>query len=921
MAEKIIYDVQVKTGKASANVKKLDKDVKTVGKSAGKTGGGLTKGFAGLGNSIGAAIPMLGRLKAALISTGVGAIAVAIGALAGLFGTAASKGAKFEKSLSTLKAVSGATEGELGALSVQAKQLGSTTQFTAVEVVKLQTELAKLGFEAKDIQTSTPAILSLASSLEVDLASAAELAGSTVRAFGLTTKDTAKVVDVMALSTSSSALNFEALKESLKLVAPTSRATGVSIEKTAALLGVLANNGLKGSVAGTGLSKTFIELNKKGLTLEEGMAKVAGSSNKLNTAIELVGVVGAKSFLSLAESGEQINELEDTFNNAAGAADRMAEIRLDNLSGDITKLGSAWEGLLLSIEDGNGLLARFTRGLIQTSTAVLGFFTSTEKVSDSMNTTSIEFGVATSNLYKYDRQLNDTNLSEEARNKAGKKREELFKSMQKDYPKLLGNLNLEKDGFLNVSKAVADVNKQLINKVILQRGEEEITQKINDQADKLEKKKAIEKDREFTLVKLRRKWGLSADKTEADVRKKIRSYNKDNFWNSTDAGDLDRFRDQIGRINAEMGKGTRDLNVLHDARNKMEEEFGITLSENAATINDIDTTVTDTEDTTDTSDADKLAAAALLIKELEIIRKGGVVGEDAERAEKLHQIEVDYTKRIALAKKHHGELSEEVEMLEAAQQLKTELQQKVFDDQDEKRRLAKIEKKRIEDEKEQQKLYDKNTQLLESSNNDFALKRELLAEQRQLILEDETISAQERIRMLQENSDASVTISQKEADAKRAVLGGVGAALSAFSDLAGRETAKGKALATAAALINTYKGISEIWGAKAEGTASTTLASKILASAVVGIQGFKAVKSINAVKVPGSSGGSGAIAPASPTFNVVGQSPSTVGSNAAAADSQIENNNSNPQRAYVVSTDITNQQSLDRDIEDSNTLG
>ena len=357
--------IKADTSDVNKKLKGLDKKVEKTTTTAKKSGKGLSGAFKGMGTAIGNAIPMLGKLKAALISTGVGAIVVALGAFVGLMKSAANAGANFQKGLSTLRAVTGNTADELLILNEQAKELGATTQFTAIEVVGLQTELAKLGFTIKDIENSTPAILDLAASLEVDLASAAEFAGSVVRSFGLTTEDTQRVVDVMAKSTSTSALNFEALKESIKVVAPAARATGVSIEKTAALLGILANNGLKGSVAGTGLSKSFIELNKKGITLEEGMAKVAGSSNKLNTAIELVGAVGAKSFLSLAESGQAITDLEQQFLGAEGAAKSMAEVRLDNLEGDMTKLGSAWEGFLLGIEDGEGPLNDLQRTLVK----------------------------------------------------------------------------------------------------------------------------------------------------------------------------------------------------------------------------------------------------------------------------------------------------------------------------------------------------------------------------------------------------------------------------------------------------------------------------------------------------------------------------------------------------------------------------
>jgi hypothetical protein len=358
-------EIIAKTDKAVKDVKKLNKEVDDTGKKGKAVGTGLKGAFKGFGDAVTGAIPMLGKLKVAMISTGVGALVVAFGSLVALFKSAADLGAEFGKSISALQAVSGKTKDELSALTEQAKELGATTAFTAIQVVGLQTELAKLGFTVQEIENSTPAILGLAASLEVDLSSAAMLAGSTVRAFGLDTTETQRVVDVLAKSTSKSALDFEGLTEALKLVAPTSRATGVSIEKTTALLGVLADSGLKGSIAGTGLSKTFIELNKKGLTLEQGLDKVNNSSNKLNTAIDLVGIVGAKSLLNLAGAGDKIVTLNQTLEDSAGAAERMAKLRLDNLAGDLTELGSAWDGFLLGIEDGDGIINKIQRGAVQ----------------------------------------------------------------------------------------------------------------------------------------------------------------------------------------------------------------------------------------------------------------------------------------------------------------------------------------------------------------------------------------------------------------------------------------------------------------------------------------------------------------------------------------------------------------------------
>lgn len=375
MAIEKTINIKVNSSDAEKKLKGLDKQVEKTTTTAKKSGEGLSGAFSGMGAAIKGVIPSLAALKTALISTGIGAIVVAFGAFVSILKKANDLGADFSKGLSTLRAVTGNTADELSVLNEQAKELGATTQFTAIEVVGLQTELAKLGFTIKDIKNSTPAILDLAASLEIDLASAAEFAGSVVRSFGLTTEDTQRVVDVMAKSTSSSALNFDALRESLKVVAPVARATGVSIEQTAAYLGVLANNGLKGSVAGTGLSKSFIELNKKGIDINDAFEKVTNSSNGLGTAIELVGVVGAKSFLSLAEGTKDIENLKVAFEDAEGAAQAMAEIRLDNLEGDTTKLSSAWDGFLLNIEDGEGILNKLSRGAVQTLTKSIGRLT------------------------------------------------------------------------------------------------------------------------------------------------------------------------------------------------------------------------------------------------------------------------------------------------------------------------------------------------------------------------------------------------------------------------------------------------------------------------------------------------------------------------------------------------------------------
>lgn len=390
---KFFSDIRKGQNKVSKGGASVDKSISRTGKSAGKAGAASAKGFGLFGKALGAAksgvlsmIPALGGLSAAIAATGIGAILIAVVALGAAFVALVKKGAQFGKAVSDLRAISGGTEKEIGALTQQAKKLGATTVFSASEVVLLQTELAKLGFTAKNIQDATPSILDLAAALDVELAEAASFAGATINAFGLETTDTKRVVDVMALSAVSSAQDFGTLTESFAKAGPAAAALGISVEKTAVLLGVLADTNIKGSEAGTALKNSFIELKKKGLTLEQAMTKISGSSDKLLTAIELAGKRGGPALLVLTNKQKDMGELEEAMYKAGnasevagqqfeGTAQRIAAIRNDNLQGDLKGLSSAWEGLMLSFEDGTGPLNMIARLFVQQLTFGIRVFT------------------------------------------------------------------------------------------------------------------------------------------------------------------------------------------------------------------------------------------------------------------------------------------------------------------------------------------------------------------------------------------------------------------------------------------------------------------------------------------------------------------------------------------------------------------
>jgi len=302
-------------------------------------------------------------------------ITAAIAGVTKLVGDAVRIITDFDKANSKLQAVLGATNDEMKIMSDQAKELGASTAFTASQVTELQTEFAKLGFPVDDIQNMTESTLNAAAALGSELGEQAALSGAVLKQYGLDSSEAARVNDVLAKSASSSALDFQKLATALPIVGATANTAGVSLERTTALLGTLSDRGLDASSAGTALRNIFLELSKQGLTFEEAMSQINNATDKNAVAMDLFGKRGATAGVILAETGVSVGELEAKLIDAEGAAQQMADTMLDNLSGDVTKARSAWEGFILSLEDGEGVLSQVARSITQEFSNTLGILT------------------------------------------------------------------------------------------------------------------------------------------------------------------------------------------------------------------------------------------------------------------------------------------------------------------------------------------------------------------------------------------------------------------------------------------------------------------------------------------------------------------------------------------------------------------
>lgn len=259
--------------------------------------------------------------------------------------------ATFEAEMSKVKAVSGATAAQFEKLESEAKRLGATTTFTASEVASLQVEFAKLGFTAPEIEKVTENTLYLAQAAGTDLARAAEVAGATLRGFGMDASETGHLADVMAQSFSESALDMEAFAEAMKFVAPVAKSAGLSVEETTGMLELLANAGIKGSQAGTALRRIISELGATGGDVAGAISKLAKEGLNLADAKDEVGRHAQSALLVLGETIDTLPALTQGLQGADNAARDMAATMMDNTAGAFKTLQSATEGALIELGD------------------------------------------------------------------------------------------------------------------------------------------------------------------------------------------------------------------------------------------------------------------------------------------------------------------------------------------------------------------------------------------------------------------------------------------------------------------------------------------------------------------------------------------------------------------------------------------
>jgi len=264
----------------------------------------------------------------------------------------------FERKMSEVKAISGATSIEFNRLKKSAVELGGSFKGGAIGVAEMQLELSRLGFTTQEILDSQEAILLLSKATGSDLSKSADLAGSTVRAFNKDAKETGNVAEIMAAGFNTTALSIDNYTESIKYVGPIANAANVSLEETTALLGVLANANIRGSQAGTSLRRILNDLSKDGRPLSERLKELAANGITLADAQDEVGRYAQTALIVLANQAEKVEDLKLQYQSVNGVLKETADIMTDNVAGSLTKAGNAWDAFILRISESKGYLKR-----------------------------------------------------------------------------------------------------------------------------------------------------------------------------------------------------------------------------------------------------------------------------------------------------------------------------------------------------------------------------------------------------------------------------------------------------------------------------------------------------------------------------------------------------------------------------------
>jgi TP901 family phage tail tape measure protein len=317
---------------------------------------------------------------------GVRNLAIVGAGLTAVLGTVVKKGAEFNRQMAIVRSVTKVGAEGLQSMKDRAMELGASTSFTAKQAGEGMEHLARAGFNAKQVIAAISPTLRMAEADSMELGSAAQIVASNLKAFGLEANKSQYVADVLAYVSARSNTNVTGLGEALKYSGTTARFAGQNFHDTVGALGLLANVGIRGSLAGTALKNAFLKLTRgtkaaqkvfggkagllKALTDSDGkmiklnvmvkkvidrLAKVPNQLERTSLAFKIFGIRGKATMdaFNAAFAQKKQKDFNTLMTNvetkSKGMALSMSQIRLKNLAGDWTIFKSALDNVAISI--------------------------------------------------------------------------------------------------------------------------------------------------------------------------------------------------------------------------------------------------------------------------------------------------------------------------------------------------------------------------------------------------------------------------------------------------------------------------------------------------------------------------------------------------------------------------------------------
>ncbi|MBD2806568.1 phage tail tape measure protein [Xenorhabdus szentirmaii] len=321
------------------------------------------------------------EMRGKLATTGATATAAGVGSLYGM-SRMMRPGFDFDEGMSTVQALTRLDKNspQLKMLREQARALGATTAYTATDAAAGQKFLAMAGFTPEAVKAALPGVLNMGLAGEVELGEAADIGSNVLTQFGLKADQMDRVSDVLTATFTRSNTDLRQLGETMTYAGPIAAEVGVSLESMAAMAGLMADQGIRGSMAGTalraGLSRMVAPTGGAADAMAALGVKIKKSNGELRNADDILKDMAVS--LSKYDQASQIRMKKDIFGEEAmvgmsavlkgtlngkydekkiandgahGEAEKNAKVKIDNLKGDIKQLKSAWEDLGIQMEE------------------------------------------------------------------------------------------------------------------------------------------------------------------------------------------------------------------------------------------------------------------------------------------------------------------------------------------------------------------------------------------------------------------------------------------------------------------------------------------------------------------------------------------------------------------------------------------